>query len=216
MMKTWIKTVLLTGLFMTVALAQEPLFKIPTVTGKALVFKGIEKGVQVEPYAGKIVFLEFWGTWCGPCLMSIPHYVALQEKYKETLRVVAIETTPENSREMLQAYVNDPATHLDMSRISYYLNHKAKTPEQKASLKKPIATLEAFKASKKKINYDVIAYRDAKDFVAYIAQRAQWQGFLPFMIVIDGKGEVAEIVPGMPTEEYLEGIIKRILAKQHS
>jgi hypothetical protein len=148
--------------------------------------------------------------------MSIPHYVALQEKYKETLRVVAIETTPENSREMLKAYVNDPATHLDMSRISYYLNHKAKTPEQKASLKKPIATLEAFKASKKKINYDVVAYRDAKDFVAYIAQRAQWQGFLPFMIVIDGKGEVAEIVPGMPTEAYLEGIIKRILAKQHS
>jgi thiol-disulfide isomerase/thioredoxin len=186
------------------------------VTGKTLVFKGVKEGVQVESYAGKIVFLEFWGTWCGPCLMSIPHYVALQEKYKETLRVVAIETTPENSREMLQAYVNDPATHLDMSRISYYLNHKAKTAEQKASLKKPIATLEAFKASKKKINYDVIAYRDAKDFVAYIAQRAQWQGFLPFMIVIDGKGEVAEIVPGMPTEEYLEGIIKRILAKQHS
>jgi thiol-disulfide isomerase/thioredoxin len=212
-MKTVMRTVVLVGLLITASLAQAPLFKVPTVTGKQLVFKGIEEGVQVEPYAGKIVFLEFWGTWCGPCLMSIPHYVSLQEKYKDQLRVVAIETTPENTKEMLHAYVNDPSTHLDMSRISYYLNHKAKTAQQKASLKKPIATLEAFKASKKKINYDVIAYQDAKEFVAYIAQRAQWQGFLPFMIAIDGKGEVAEIVPGMPTEAYLEGLIKRILAK---
>ena len=212
-MKTVMRTVVLVGLLITASLAQAPLFKVPTVTGKQLVFKGIEAGVQVEPYAGKIVFLEFWGTWCGPCLMSIPHYVSLQEKYKDHLRVVAIETTPENTKEMLHAYVNDPSTHLDMSRISYYLNHKAKTAQQKASLKKPITTLEAFKASKKKINYDVIAYQDAKEFVAYIAQRAQWQGFLPFMIAIDGKGEVVEIVPGMPTEAYLEELIKRILAK---
>jgi thiol-disulfide isomerase/thioredoxin len=208
---------LLTVLLMaatSVEAQSEPRFSIPTVTGKTLSVKGVEQGVEIADYKGKIVFLEFWGTWCGPCLMSIPHYVALQEKYSDKLRVVAIETTPENTRAELQAYVKDPASHIDMTRIAYYLNHKAKTAEQKASLQKPIATLKAFIASKKPINYDVVAYEDGKNFVSYIAARARWQGYLPFMIVIDGKGEVREIVPGMPTEAYLEQLIRALLAEE--
>jgi NAD kinase len=113
-------------------------------------------------------------------------------------------------KELLE-YVADPSTHIDMKRVSFYLNKKAKSQAAKESLKKPIETLEAFKASKKKIQYDTVAYADGKGFVDYIANRAQWAGFIPFLIVLDGNGNAVDMVPGMPNKEKLEEIIQRLI-----
>jgi len=65
--------------------------KITTIDGKQLEIIGTEEGFQIPQYKGKIVFAEFWGTHCPPCLMSIPHYIKLQEKYKDDLAILAIE-----------------------------------------------------------------------------------------------------------------------------
>ena len=38
--------------------------------------------VSLDSFRGKVVLLVFWGTWCPPCLTSIPKYLELQERYK--------------------------------------------------------------------------------------------------------------------------------------
>jgi thiol-disulfide isomerase/thioredoxin len=39
------------------------------------------KTVSSEQFKGKVVVLDFWATWCGPCRSEIPGYVELQKKY---------------------------------------------------------------------------------------------------------------------------------------
>jgi uncharacterized protein (TIGR03435 family) len=48
-----------------------------------------------EKLKGKVVVLEFWATWCGPCVAAIPHLNDLAEKFKDE-PVVFISVTSEN------------------------------------------------------------------------------------------------------------------------
>lgn len=39
---------------------------------------------------GKVTIVNFWATWCPPCRAEIPDLIALQEKYRDTLRIVGV------------------------------------------------------------------------------------------------------------------------------
>lgn len=51
-----------------------PDFTLKSITGEKL---------SLKDFRGDVVLVDFWATWCGPCQMSIPELVHLQEKYRE-------------------------------------------------------------------------------------------------------------------------------------
>ncbi len=80
-------------------------FKLPDLDGKL---------VSLAEFKGKVVIVDFWGTWCPPCRKEIPHFVELLKKHeKEGLAVVGLcyeKSVGDAARDGVRFFVN--STHV--------------------------------------------------------------------------------------------------------
>ncbi len=62
-----------------------------------LTFKDVNGNtVNIEDYRGKVVWLDFWQTWCEPCKIEIPWLIEFQEKYASRgFTVIGVAGDPE-------------------------------------------------------------------------------------------------------------------------
>ena len=71
-----------------------PDFTLRTVQGELF---------KLSENRGKVIMLNFWGTWCGPCRREIPDFNKLHAKYqKDGLEIVGITLTSGSSKNILQ------------------------------------------------------------------------------------------------------------------
>jgi cytochrome c biogenesis protein CcmG/thiol:disulfide interchange protein DsbE len=62
--------------------------------------------VRLSDYKGKVVFLNFWATWCAPCRAEIPHFIDLVEQYGEDgFEIIGVAVDPRDFSKV-QAYVD--------------------------------------------------------------------------------------------------------------
>jgi thiol-disulfide isomerase/thioredoxin len=57
---------------------------------------------DLEAYRGKVVILNFWGTWCAPCLVEIPELNRFYKDFKD--RGVVVLSISDEPRELLQTF----------------------------------------------------------------------------------------------------------------
>jgi peroxiredoxin len=91
-----------------------PDFDVTTLEGKTLRLKDLR---------GKFVLLDFWATWCPPCVASIPQLQAVYEQFKDDKRFVMLGLSLDDDKDILGKFLKDnklswPQVRLGGSRNS--------------------------------------------------------------------------------------------------
>jgi thiol-disulfide isomerase/thioredoxin len=87
----------------------EPLPALPPNVLNAELRSVNGESIRLRSYSGKVLIVNLWATWCGPCRVEIPELVKLQKEYRSKgVEVVGLSTEdPDESEQSVKNFVKD-------------------------------------------------------------------------------------------------------------
>lgn len=82
--------------------------KLPT-GGTTLDCLDQSQGAQLAALRGPMI-VNVWGSWCGPCVEEIPHFVSFYEKAKSTVQLVGVNVEEANLKDAQQFVIENAIT----------------------------------------------------------------------------------------------------------
>ena len=61
---------------------------------------------SMEELQGKVVLLNFWATWCGPCRLEIPDLIKIQDRYRDQVQIIGV-SLDEGGPGIVTAFANE-------------------------------------------------------------------------------------------------------------
>lgn len=96
-------------------LGQAPPFRLVSMGGEE---------IAMEDYKGKVVFINFWATWCAPCRLEIPDFISLQEEYGDRGFQVLGVALDEDGLEKVRSYAEEIGINYPIVFDDYTLANK--------------------------------------------------------------------------------------------
>lgn len=81
--------------------------------------------LKLDDHRGKVIVMNFWATWCGPCLTEMPMFEKTVAKYKNDKDVVFLAITTDEDRELVAPFLKQYKFNLPIAYAEYLDEHFA-------------------------------------------------------------------------------------------
>lgn len=137
---------------------------------------------------GKVVVINFWASYCDPCIKEIGHFNELQESYEESVEVVILNgEMTETAQSVLDNYVNASSVNYNKEYYNkYYEEYFKKWPTYTCTFAR---------------------YEDDNNIIKKFDVAPRW----PVTIVVDREGVIRYMAAASLTYEGLEQVVVPLL-----
>jgi len=91
----------------TEEIAQAASYTLTTTKGEEITFEVSDGVLFSKQLNNKMVLLNFWATWCPPCIKEMPSFIELQETYKDDFVIIGVLFEKEKDKEELAAFMKE-------------------------------------------------------------------------------------------------------------